>query len=1043
MQVRRCALVVVALMLAAATPADAQAAWGYLDQFGSAGTAAGQFQDPAGVGVGNGELLVADRQNTRIQRFNPDTKAVIGTFGTTGGAADVTFDPASGSPNQLLTVDFANNLIRRFSSTGAPDLTTPTFAVSAPDGIAVSSTGTIFVSNTTNDRIDRYSSAGVLQGSWGTAGSANGQFNDPARLSLDGSGNLLIADKGNNRVQKLNGTTGTHMLTIGTGTLSRPEGVTVDVSTGTVLVADTGNQRIARYTSAGTLIDTYGEPGSGNGQFSEPTDVQNALNGKTYVADDLNNRIQILGEGGSPPGALLPTVTTGDAADLTQSGSRLTGTVNPQGTSTSYRFEYGTTTSYGSTTTTTDAGAGTSGVAASATITGLAVQTTYHYRLVALRGGSVVAVGADRTFTTTPSPGGATGCGRVGHTVGVVAVCADTITSTGTGTWRASGGVTLNTGVVVGGPIDISDDQQLITSGAGTSIGVNRGGVVNWGTGRLQIDTRAATDPISGRTGLATVTVFDFTRIVQATFGGLTMGFLGTSTEYLDPADGGGLILSVKPNFDLGAFINVQPVGSFSLGIHATPASEFRLLGGSIGWNGINLPGGWKIGLLKLEYQSATSAWAFTGGAEITGVGGLEISGGILGGRLDQLGLKIKTPGVPLGQTGIVLDTFGGNIKGLAGGANNPLIISALTGGGWTPTGAPDPFNWILHIKDVTLTINTSGSGTLSGGVAVLDGEGRLAGGTISFTIGILPFQASGSLNVRLQAVAVSITFNASAAMNRYHFTGSGTASGRLVGVNVGSATGIISDVGAGASVRVCFFRCWRVGYGLRWANVSSFPPDVDWIGGDTEQYRTISAASTRAGAAATERRFTVAPDRPLLYVTARANDAKTAFELVGPTGVRYRLGGERRDLYTEVRDGGKVSAIVVYEPKPGTWRLREIDAPKARVKVQEVAQLGTLRAGALRPTGTVKAPLSRRKVKNVLATWRSTGLPRGTKVDIYVSSTKKGQGALVKRSLRSTGRYRIPVKALRYRTNWVSVVARAEGVAFQRVVYRTPVRVK
>ena len=136
----------------------------------------------------------------------------------------------------------------------------------------------------------------------------------------------------------------------------------------------------------------------------------------------------------------------------------------------------------------------------------------------------------------------------------------------------------------------------------------------------------------------------------------------------------------MKPNFDLGAFINVQPVGSFALGIHATPASEFRLLGGSIGWNGINLPGGWKIGLLKLEYQGATSAWAFTGGAEITGVGGLEISGGILGGQLDQLGLKIKTPGVPLGQTGIVLDTFGGNIKGLSGGANNPLIISALTG---------------------------------------------------------------------------------------------------------------------------------------------------------------------------------------------------------------------------------------------------------------------------------------------------------------------------------------------------------------------------
>ncbi len=1040
MVARRLAAVLVPLAFAVAAPAEAGAAFGYLDQFGSAGTGDGQFQDPAGVGAANGELLVADRLNTRVQRFNADTKAFIGTFGTTGGPADVTFDPSSGSPNQLLTVDFPNDRIRRFTWNGTPTGLPSSFAATDPDGIAVNSSGTIFVSNTANDRIDRFDSAGTLLGSWGGPGAAAGQFANPSRLTFDLSGNLLVADKDNNRIQKLNGTTGAHMLTIGgAGQLNAPEGVAVDLS-GNVIVADTANNRIRRYQGNGTAIDTYGEPGSGNGQFSSPSDVFVAGNGKVYVADELNNRVQILGEGGSPPGVLLPVVTTGPADGLTRSGARLTGTANPQGAATDYRFEYGTTTSYGSVTTTTAAGSGSADVAAAASISGLTPRTTYHYRLVGLRSGSVVAVGADRTFVT-PDPGTATGCTRDGHTVGVVAVCADAITSTGAGTWRATGGVTLNTGVVVGGDIDIDDTTNLITSGPGTSIGVNRGGVVNWGTGRLQIDTRATTDPVSGRTGLASVTVFDFTRIVQATFGGLTMGFLGTSTEYLDPADGGGLILSVKPNFDLGAFISVQPIGSFSLGIHATPSSEFRLLGGSIGWNGINLPGGWKIGLLKLEYQGATSAWAFTGGAEITGVGGLEITGGILGGRLDQLGLKIKTPGVPLGQTGIVLDTFGGSIKGLAGGANNPLIISALTAGGWTPTGAPDPFNWILHIKDVTLTINTSGSGTLSGGVAVLDGEGRLAGGTISFTIGILPFQASGNLNIRLQAVAVSITFNADAAMNRSHFTGSGTASGRLVGVNVGSATGIISDVGAGASVRVCFFRCWRVGYGLRWANVSSFPPDVDWIGGDTEQYRTISAASARGGAAATTRRFRVERGRPLLYVTARANDAKTEFELIGPTGVRYRLGGERRDLYTEVRADGKVSAIVVYEPRPGTWRLREIDAPKARVKVQEVAELGTLRARTLRPTGTKKTPLSRKKVKSVLATWRSTGLPQRTRVDIFVSSTKKGQGTRVKQGLRSTGRYRIPTKVLKDKTNWVSVVARAEGTAFQRVLYRVPVR--
>ena len=94
---------------------------------------------------------------------------------------------------------------------------------------------------------------------------------------------------------------------------------------------------------------------------------------------------------------------------------------------------------------------------------------------------------------------------------------------------------------------------------------------------------------------------------------------------------------------------------------------------------------------------------------------GAELSGAFSGGRLDALGIKISTPGVPLGSTGIIMDTFGGSLKGLSGGQNNPLIISALVGGGWTKTGAPEPFNWILHIKDVTLTINTAGSGSLSG----------------------------------------------------------------------------------------------------------------------------------------------------------------------------------------------------------------------------------------------------------------------------------------------------------------------------------------
>lgn len=1058
---RRLAVALIPLVLALAVPAQAGAAFGFLGTWGSFGSLDGQFSGPAGLDVdpATGDVYVAECNGSRVQRFDANGAFLRkwGSPGTGNGqftcARDVAVD-ATG----VYVVDAGNNRVQKFTTAGAYvsqfNAADSGRAFDQPNGVATDGTN-VYVSDTSSsdllgqgkERVQRFNTSGVFQAQVGAAGSGGantGEYNKMGGVAVGSSG-IFVSDYTNHRVVRFDPLTyaGKEVWgSLGSGDGQFREfqgGVDVDAS-GNVWVADQYGDRVQRFTPAGAFLGTWGTTGTGDLNMNRPLDVAAGPSGALYVADTSNERIVKYGEGGT----VAPTVVTGDAADVTPGGARLTGTVNPQGTSTSYRFEYGPTTSYGSTTAVTDAGAGTSAVAASATLTGLGTQTTYHYRLVALRGGSVVAVGADRTFTTPPSPGGATGCARQGHTIGVVAVCADTITSTGTGTWRASGNVTLNGGVVVDGALDLNDGLQLITSSAGTSIGVNRGGVVNWGTGRLQIDTRATTDPVSGRTGLATVTVFDFTRIVQASFGGLTMGFFGTSNEYLDSRDGGGLILSAKPNFDLGAFINVQPVGSFALGIHADAPSEFRLLGGSLGWNGINLPGGWKIGLLKLEYQADTSTWAFTGGAEITGVGSLQVSGGVAGGRLDALGVRIRAAsGVPLGQTGIILDTLSGSLKGLAGGEDNPLIAALSVGGGWTPTGAPRPFNWILHIKDVGLTIDASGSGTLSGGVAVLDGEGRLASGTISFTIGIDPFVASGAMTVNLRAVLVSLAFNAQAAMNREHFTASGTVSGRLVGVNVGSASGIISDIGAGATVRVCFISCWWVGYGLKWADVSSFPPDLTSIGGDIERYRTISASSTRARAAAAERRFTVERNRPLLTVTARAQDARTKFELIGPNGVRYRLGGKRRDLYSEVYDGGKVSALVVYEPRAGIWRLREIDAPKARVKVEQVAAIGRLRPRTLRPTGTAKRPLSRRKVKTVLATWGSSRMPKGTVVDVYVASTRQGQGARIKRGLRTSGRYRIPVKALKHKTNWVSIVARAEGIAFQRATYRVPVRLK
>jgi hypothetical protein len=108
---------------------------------------------------------------------------------------------------------------------------------------------------------------------------------------------------------------------------------------------------------------------------------------------------------GAMVGTFIPSATTGSATGVTTSTATLNGVVNPQRATTSYHFDYGTTTAYGTTTPATGAGAGTADVGAAAPLAGLAAGTTYHFRLVASNAlGS--ATGADGVFTTTSVGGG-------------------------------------------------------------------------------------------------------------------------------------------------------------------------------------------------------------------------------------------------------------------------------------------------------------------------------------------------------------------------------------------------------------------------------------------------------------------------------------------------------------------------------------------------------------------------------------------------------------------------------------------------------------
>jgi len=103
-----------------------------------------------------------------------------------------------------------------------------------------------------------------------------------------------------------------------------------------------------------------------------------------------------------PGGGQLPQVSTAAATNVTSSGATLNGSVNPEGTATTYQFQYGTTTSYGSVipVSPASAGSGTSAVNESANLTGLSANTTYHYRITATNA-TGTSNGSDQQFTTS------------------------------------------------------------------------------------------------------------------------------------------------------------------------------------------------------------------------------------------------------------------------------------------------------------------------------------------------------------------------------------------------------------------------------------------------------------------------------------------------------------------------------------------------------------------------------------------------------------------------------------------------------------------
>lgn len=132
---------------------------------------------------------------------------------------------------------------------------------------------------------------------WGSLGSAPGQFDDPAGIVIDPKGYVFVVDSDNDRIQKFtnNGTFIGQWGTPGSGPgqLSSPIGIDEDEAKRNVYVTDLGNNRVQRFTTNGLFVSTWGSLGSGPGQFHNPTGMTVQFpSGNVFVADTGNSRIQ-------------------------------------------------------------------------------------------------------------------------------------------------------------------------------------------------------------------------------------------------------------------------------------------------------------------------------------------------------------------------------------------------------------------------------------------------------------------------------------------------------------------------------------------------------------------------------------------------------------------------------------------------------------------------------------------------------------------------------------------------------------------------------
>ena len=286
----------------------------FLQAVGSKGGAAGQLNGPSALAIDpSGNIWVADTANNRIEEWNEAGQFVL-TFGREVNKTKVETAGATEAEKNLCTAASGNVCQAAVAGSSGSQL-------KAPQGIAATASGNLWVADTGNSHLKKFGPTGSLLNNISSEGSEAGKVKEPTAIAMGPEGSVWVVDSGNNRIEEWNsslafvrqfGSEGT-----ANGQFLRPAALDID-SAGNVWVGDQGGDRIQQFSVAGEYVSQLG--GSAEFAFSGPMGMAVDNKGGLWVTDTDHNRVQRL----LTSKFEKPVAVQAPAIDYSYSGTALT-----------------------------------------------------------------------------------------------------------------------------------------------------------------------------------------------------------------------------------------------------------------------------------------------------------------------------------------------------------------------------------------------------------------------------------------------------------------------------------------------------------------------------------------------------------------------------------------------------------------------------------------------------------------------------------------------------------------------------------------------